>query len=159
MSETICDFLGSGRSQEINPGRTGKTREKRGHHDVPASSEECPAPRRHPDPPQVCGDRRRAHQPPGYHHSPEIWCPFHNGWGKVSKNVGESHKRKRACLNMSQMQMPLKSSYFFPKLPISLSCLEIPLKLNLRLCWSSFTFWIEKCPISWSINIKTYPFT
>lgn len=159
ISEVICDFLGSCRSQEINPGRTGKSREKRGHHDVPAGSEECPAPRRYPTPPQVCRDRRRAHQPPGYHQSPEIRCPFHNGWGKVSKNIGKSQKRKRTRLNMSQMQMPLKSSCFSPKLPIFLFCLEIPLKLDLRLCWYSLTFWIEKCPISGSINIKEYSFT
>ena len=113
MSDVECVLLGSDRSQEVNFGRTWKSREKRGHHDVPAGSEECPASRRHPTPFEVHRDWIRARQPPRRHHTPEIWCPFHNWWGKFSKNICNLHKRKKkACIITSQMQTSLKSPYF-----------------------------------------------
>lgn len=71
-------FLGSGRSQEVNAGRARESREERGHHDVPAGSEERPDSGRHPAPPKVRRVGRRAHQPPGYHQYPEIRRLFYN---------------------------------------------------------------------------------
>lgn len=105
-------FLGSGRSQEVNPGRTRESREKRGHHDVPAGSEECPDSGRYPTPAKVRRVRRRVHQPPRYHQSPEIRCPFHNRWGNFPKNICKIYKRIKAGLHTSQMQTTLKSPYF-----------------------------------------------
>lgn len=129
-SEVVCDFLGSGRSWEVNPGRTWESREKRGHHDVPAGSEECPDSGRHPTPLEVCRGRRRAHQPPRYHQSPEIRCPFHNKWGNFPKYICKIHKRKKSTPKHESNANTLEVILSCPsppqtKLSISVSCLEI----------------------------------
>lgn len=107
-------FLGSGRSQEVNPGRTRKSREKRGHHDVPPVSEECTAPGRHPTPSEVCRGRGRAHQPPCHHHTPEIRCPFHNWWGKFPESICNIHRRKRRLSKLESNAKFSEVSLFSP---------------------------------------------